>query len=81
MEKMCCTCRITKPLTDFGKKRSTPDQLQKYCRECGRAADRKWYAQNTTKKCAARRAYYVASKKRGVDHDGEQATKQQLAHA
>jgi hypothetical protein len=84
MEKRCCHCRITKPSTDFAKNRTTPDQLQRWCRQCASAADREWYSKNGAKKRAARSAYYqqhaaeinakraaqYAASKRGADDHG-----------
>ena len=44
--KECGTCRETKPLTDFNRKRRRPDGLQETCRECNRASSRRYYAAN-----------------------------------
>ncbi|TGY36729.1 hypothetical protein E5344_08920 [Microbacterium laevaniformans] len=42
--KECGTCRETKPLADFNRKRRRPDGLQEACRECNRASSRRYYA-------------------------------------
>ncbi|WP_292682611.1 hypothetical protein [Microbacterium sp. SCN 69-37] len=44
--KECGTCRETKPLTDFNRKRRRPDGLQETCRECNRASSRRYYAEH-----------------------------------
>lgn len=46
MTKLCGTCRQSKPLTDFNRKRSRADGLQEVCRECNRASSRAFYARN-----------------------------------
>lgn len=33
-QKACTRCKLTKPLTDFGKYRSTPDGLHRWCKVC-----------------------------------------------
>jgi hypothetical protein len=33
--KLCCTCKITKNLTDFSKNRSKSDGYNNYCKPCG----------------------------------------------
>lgn len=45
--KICCTCRQEKSLFDFNKKSSNPDGLERYCKECHRAKNRKHYQSNT----------------------------------
>jgi hypothetical protein len=35
--KRCCTCRQTKPLTEFNRLRKARDGLQYSCRECNKA--------------------------------------------
>ncbi len=43
--KRCCTCRETKPVTDFQKSRSMVDGLQRRCRVCQAAASARWWRQ------------------------------------
>lgn len=45
-QKTCGTCRQSKPLSEFNRKRSRADGLQEVCRECNRASSRKYYAAN-----------------------------------
>ena len=40
--KVCCTCHERKPLSEFNKRRASPDGLQARCRECSRV----WYELN-----------------------------------
>lgn len=44
--KICCTCKQEKSLFDFNKKSSNPDGLERYCKECHRAKNRKHYRNN-----------------------------------
>ena len=44
--KRCGTCRKSKPLSDFNRKRKASDGLQEVCRECNRASSRAYYAKN-----------------------------------
>lgn len=47
--KTCGTCRKSKPPTEFNRKASRADGLQEVCRECNRAASRRYYAENREK--------------------------------
>ena len=48
-EKVCGTCRKSKPRTEFNRKAARPDGLQEVCRDCNRAASRRYYATNREK--------------------------------
>jgi hypothetical protein len=45
-QKVCGTCRKSKPLADFNRKASRPDGLQEVCRDCNRETSRRYYAAN-----------------------------------
>lgn len=51
-EKVCGSCRQSKPLTDFNRKRSRADGLQEVCRDCNRESSRRYYAANRDKHIA-----------------------------
>ena len=53
--KTCCTCRIDKPPSEFGKSKSQPDGLAKRCLDCSRAASARYYQNNKEKAHAATR--------------------------
>jgi len=48
--KVCCSCKL--PKSDFGKNKNQSDGLQRYCKECGRARDKKCYLTNAGRKAA-----------------------------
>ncbi|WP_314426014.1 hypothetical protein [uncultured Microbacterium sp.] len=54
--KRCGTCEASKPLADFNRKKSRADGLQETCRECNRAASRRYYRQNRAHHIAVIRA-------------------------
>jgi hypothetical protein len=47
--KQCCRCKQDKPLTEFNKKSANPDGLERYCKECHRAKNKKHYEANKAK--------------------------------
>ncbi len=47
--KQCCRCKEHKPLTDFNKKSANPDGLERYCKICHRAKNKKHYEANKAK--------------------------------
>lgn len=47
--KTCGTCRKSKPLTDFNRKRGRADGHQEVCRECNRESSRRYYEANREK--------------------------------
>lgn len=44
--KRCCKCGEHKQLTEFNKKSTNTDGLERYCKECHRAKNRKHYNTN-----------------------------------
>lgn len=48
-QKTCGTCRQSKPLSEFNRKRSRADGLQEVCRDCNRESSRRYYAENREK--------------------------------
>jgi hypothetical protein len=43
---MCTICRSSREITEFNRKRASPDGLQNVCRECNRRQARAYYARN-----------------------------------
>jgi hypothetical protein len=54
--RRCGTCRAAKPLADFNRKSTRSDGLQETCRECNRAASRRYYRENRAHHIAVIRA-------------------------
>jgi len=52
--KSCFTCKESKPLTEFGNTKSSPDGKQPYCKLCGREKDRRHYHRSSRRKTAIR---------------------------
>jgi hypothetical protein len=52
MEKKCYTCKLPKPLSEFGNNKKRPDGKQGYCKECGKQRDKKHYAANPDRKAS-----------------------------
>lgn len=46
--KKCSKCGVEKPLTDFWKRKDTPDGLSYYCKPCGHADSVTWKRKNPT---------------------------------
>lgn len=46
MDKKCNTCKLFKPLVDFGGNITKKDGLQSHCLECGRKRNQLWYKKN-----------------------------------
>lgn len=44
--KKCATCQLPKPLDEFGNNKGNADGKQRYCKACGRIAQKKHYDQN-----------------------------------
>jgi hypothetical protein len=44
--KACTLCRRSREISDFNRKRASPDGLQNVCRDCNRAQAREYYARN-----------------------------------
>ncbi len=44
--KRCSTCGEVKPLSDFNKKSSTKDGLERYCKPCHKHRNKKHYTSN-----------------------------------
>lgn len=44
--KICCKCKIEKPLEQYNKKSSNKDGLERYCKECHREKNKKHYQDN-----------------------------------
>lgn len=59
--KRCSKCGETKPRTEFGPSKQTPDGLFRYCRTCKRAADRASHQRHRPERTAKMRAAYRAN--------------------
>lgn len=46
MTKICITCKIEKPLEDFGNRKDSKDGLNPYCKLCWNARSKRMYYQN-----------------------------------
>jgi len=46
LEKTCTKCKVSKPVSEFGKHRNLPDGLAKWCKLCQRESRRKYYWAN-----------------------------------
>lgn len=57
-EKSCATCKILKPRDAFNKKAANHDGLRLDCRDCQKAAFKKWSDSNPEK----RKAYHAATR-------------------
>ena len=44
--KICCKCKIQKPLEQYNKKSSNKDGLERYCKECHKEKNKKHYQDN-----------------------------------
>lgn len=44
--KICCRCKKEKPLSEFNRKSSNKDGLERYCKECHREKNRNHYVAN-----------------------------------
>lgn len=62
--KRCSKCGETKPLSGFHAKATNPDGLQRWCKDCRNAAERKRLAARTPEEVEARRVYYRGWKSR-----------------
>ena len=47
--KICPSCNVNKPLSDFNKNKSSKDGFQRQCRNCTQLADKKCYTKQGTK--------------------------------
>lgn len=47
--KVCGTCSESRALSEFNRRARSPDGLQNTCKECNRAAARRYYAENREK--------------------------------
>ena len=44
--KRCSKCNVDKPLDVFSKCAANKDGLQRWCKECSKAAKKEWYEKN-----------------------------------
>ena len=55
--KTCSCCRQTKPVSEFGKNRQTPDGLMYYCRTCASEKQRQFRVVNPESAKASKEKY------------------------
>lgn len=70
--KLCCTCGVVRPLTDFNVRRAAADGLQSRCRSCSK----QWYAANS----AAHRANVRRNKKSLVERNRRRLAEYLIDH-
>lgn len=66
--KTCTTCGRTKPLTEFGKHKSTKDGLRYVCRSCNNMVQRKWGSENPEKARAISANWTINNCERRREH-------------
>jgi len=47
--KICVKCKVEKENYEFSKNKTKIDGLQKYCKQCKKIVDKKWYNENPSK--------------------------------
>lgn len=60
--KLCCSCKETKPITEFTKSSKSKDGLQHKCKQCDRIRLHDAYVKNRENKIARAKAYNAAHK-------------------
>ncbi len=48
--KVCNSCKLSKPLDEFGNNKSKADKKQPYCKACGSLRDKKHYEENASRR-------------------------------
>jgi hypothetical protein len=46
MHKLCPTCKVTKPISDFNKRARSPDGYDYRCKLCQRETNKRWCSRN-----------------------------------
>lgn len=67
--KSCPSCKVAKPVVEFGRNRQSIDGLHYYCKTCAAKRQRAWAKANPEKVTAMRRSYLQSmhAKNEGVD--------------
>lgn len=71
--KTCPKCQTEKPLTQFGKSKSTVTGLQVYCKPCCSKRHDEWRRQNLAKCAADQKKHRLANPERFKDYGRKQA--------
>jgi 5-methylcytosine-specific restriction endonuclease McrA len=66
--KACKTCKLNKPVSEFGKHSMSKDRLRPDCRPCHREKSKAWNAANKDKCTAARKRFAAANRKRCCEY-------------
>lgn len=61
--KHCSICKQWVPLTGYHKRARVTDGLNAVCKECAKAATRRWYAEHRQKMALYNRMYHAAHRK------------------
>lgn len=64
MIKACTKCGRIQPLTNFHKRKPSPDGLAYACKSCVAVRGRIWFAANRERRCAASRVWTIANRER-----------------
>lgn len=67
-EKLCRSCGVIRPHSDFGKDRSKANGLQSRCKGCARQLTAAWYVANRERVVVRNKAYRAADPIRRAAH-------------
>jgi hypothetical protein len=62
--KVCYSCKLEKPVSEFSKKKAAKDGLNDRCKVCDKAMAKTWYEANKDRASATKKARYEANKER-----------------
>lgn len=60
--KLCTVCKLTKPFSDFNRKKANKDGLQPHCRNCSHRLFKEYYHTNREK-------HYIKVKKNQIEYE------------
>lgn len=64
--KVCRVCGEEKPLSEFHRRKGSPDGHRNDCKECNRAESREWYRQNRDEWKEHSNQYYAENRKERI---------------
>lgn len=70
--KICCTCKLSKPVTCFSKNKSSKDGLKPYCKECASRKGTAYREANSEAVKQQHRDYYWKSKQGAMERTQKQ---------
>ena len=62
--KQCTKCKEIQELSEFSKKKASPDGLQSRCKSCSLAINKKWQSENREKVKASNKKYYSENREK-----------------